>query len=130
MTNIISRHLLIPVLIFAATSSALAQSSVPVLVGGEPELDACGSNGVVEGLDPNGDNFLSVRASPSSRGRETDRLNEGDGVYMCDGQGHWIGIVYGAGTCGVTMPIADRKPYRGGCKSGWVFDAYVRLYAG
>lgn len=113
------------------TTSAVAQSSsVPVMVGGEADFDACGSNGRIRGLDPNGDNFLSVRAGPNSHAREIDRLNEGDEVYVCDGRGRWLGVVYGRGNCGVTTSIAQRQPYRGGCRSGWVFEDFVDIYAG
>lgn len=112
-------------------SSALAQSAVvPVMVGGEAELDACGGNGRVRGLDPNGDNFLAVRAGPSSRTRETDQLNEGDELYVCDERGRWLGVVYGNGTCGVTTPIERRKAYLDGCRSGWVFVDFVEIHAG
>jgi len=37
---------------------------VPVMVGGEPDMDACPSGGTVTGLDPRGDGFLSVRSGP------------------------------------------------------------------
>lgn len=124
------RRSVLAVALALAGTSAFAQSDVPVLVGGSSDFDACGASGVVDGLDPNGDDFLSVRAGPSSKAREGDRLNEGDIVHICDQVGKWIGIVYGNGTCGVTAPIVRRKPYRGGCKSGWVYGPYVRVQAG
>ncbi|MEN0040680.1 MAG: integron [Pseudomonadota bacterium] len=105
---------------------AIAQ---PVMVGGESDYDACGSVGKVVGLNPNGDNYLSVRAEASSKGRELDRLGPETNVFMCDQRGRWIGVVYGSG-CGVGSPIPQRKAYNGPCRSGWVFKKYIQLIAG
>ena len=63
-------------------------------------------------------------------GNELDRLGPNTNVFMCDQRGRWIGIVYGGNSCGVGSPIADRQAYRGPCKSGWVFDKYIELFAG
>lgn len=126
-----SRTLATLSLVLLMIPSALAQpAAVPVLVGGEAEFDACGGTGRVRGLDPKGDAFLSVRAGPSSQARETDRLAEGDEVALCDRRGRWLGVVYGRGSCGVATPIERREPYRGPCRSGWVFESFVRLDAG
>lgn len=100
------------------------------MVGGEADMDACAANGEVVGLDPNGDNFLSVRNGPNSKSTEVFRLNEGDQVFICDEARNWFGIIVGPGTCGVTSPITKRKAYRGGCRSGWVFGKYIRITAG
>jgi hypothetical protein len=110
--------------------SAKAQSIVPVQVGGDADLDACGALGKVHGLDPNGDNYLSVRGGPSPRSKETDRLAEGDAFHVCDERGDWLGVVYGDGPCGVGSPIAKRRTYRGKCRSGWVHGRYVQVEAG
>jgi hypothetical protein len=40
---------------------------VPILIGGNDKLDACGSTGEVVGLDPKGDGFLSVQSGPGGR---------------------------------------------------------------
>lgn len=48
--------------VLAIFQIAEAQSQVPVMVGGDTDLDACASKGRVVNLDPNGDNFLSLRA--------------------------------------------------------------------
>ena len=108
-----------------------------VKVGGTDELDACGSAGKVTDLDPQGDNFLAVRAAPNASAQEKDRLNTGATIYMCESVkgGTWIGIVYepggslGAG-CGVASPIGDRQDYAGTCRSGWVAGKYIQLVAG
>ena len=52
----------------ALTSLSLAalaqQPNVPVLAGGDVDYDACGSQGVVRGLDHNGERLLAVRGGP------------------------------------------------------------------
>jgi len=102
---------------------------VQVMVGGEKDLDACGGFGEVRGLDPQGDNFLAVRSGPGSKFTKIDELHERNQIFLCDKRGRWHGIIYGK-NCGVSSPIAIRQIYRGPCKSGWVFDKYVKLIAG
>ena len=122
----------------AAAPAALAQPAprldVPVMVGGEEELDGCASAGRIAGLDPRGDGFLSVRSGPGGRPyREIDRLHNGNEVIVCDERGPWLGIVYGGAAnadCGVGTPWPLRKPYAGPCRFGWVHSRYVRIVAG
>ena len=60
-----------------------------------PEFDACGALGEVANLNPRGDNFLSVRARPSTSGTELDRLGPGARILICDGTvDGWVGVVY------------------------------------
>lgn len=119
----------------ASPSAAVAQS-VPVMVGGEADWDACGGVGRVVNLDPKGDNFLSMRAGPGGKYREVTRLGPHERyLYMCDERGPWIGIVLGGGAagrsgCGVMESIERRQAYKGPCLSGWVHRRYVELYAG
>jgi hypothetical protein len=102
-----------------------------------PDFDACGSSGRPKGLDPDGDNFLAVKAAPSLNSERLDQLGPGDEFYMCQSvqQGRWTGIVYSTGgglsaRCGVTSPVQRRRAYSGPCKSGWVYSKYVELVAG
>jgi hypothetical protein len=104
---------------------------------GGPNLDACLSDGNVIGLNPIGDNFLSVRSSPSIYAREIDRLQTGDQVHMCEttDDGAWQGVVYQVGgnlaaECGASSPVSRIQPYSGRCKSGWVSSKYIKLFAG
>jgi len=94
--------------------------------------DACGGNGVIEGLDPSGDGFLAVRSGPGTQHGEIDRLYNGEEVYLCVISGQWIGIVYTRQhrDCNVTTSWVTTQPYTGPCKSGWVHRNWVRLYAG
>lgn len=108
----------------------------PVRIGLEgPDLDACGSYGVITGLNPDGDNFLSVRSAPSTDGEELDRITADTGVSLCESTLGWIGIVYensgkeGLG-CETGSPVASVRPYRGPCRSGWVSERFVQVIAG
>lgn len=122
----------------ALASPAAAQGlDVPVTVGGEAELDACDAVGEIVGLDPRGDNFLSVRSGPGGTPyREIDRLHTGDKVRLCEAHGPWRGVVYaprdrtGGAECGVSSPIPRRAPYAGPCRAGWIHHRYVRSMAG
>jgi hypothetical protein len=113
----------------AMASAAAAQPSRAVRIGiSSDEADACGGSGEVSGLNPRGDNFLSVRAAPSARARELGRLRPGQVIRICERAGAWWGIIYGRTEdqdCGLN---AVRRPraYAGPCRSGWVAARYVR----
>lgn len=122
------------ILSFAA---AAAKRDVPVIVGVEEELDACGSWAEVSGLNPKGDGFLAVRGGPGSDYRMRDRLREGDTFFVCDvsRDGEWMAIVYprngqAADVCGVSRAVPEAREYRGPCASGWVNAGWVRVLAG
>jgi hypothetical protein len=112
--------------------------AVNVIVGKDgAEFDACGGAGKIVGLNPRGDNFLSVRSAPQVEAVEIDRLQIGDQVYMC-GQskdGRWQSIVYEQGgnlasECGVGSAVPRPRAYDGPCKFGWVSSRYIELFAG
>lgn len=107
----------------------------PVMVGfNGPRFDACPSFGRVTNLNPQGDNFLSVREAPATSAKEIDQLTSGSEVAMCQDVGGWIGIVYApAGEeldCGTGSPVAEFREYSGPCRSGWVSEDYIKLVAG
>lgn len=117
----------------ANASVAARPRAVPVTVGGDAVLDACGSLGRVHGLKADGDGFLAVRAGPGAAYATTDKLGENREVMMCGQRGEWVAVVYAdsrLGRCGVSAPIAERQPYRGPCKSGWVHGRWIELMAG
>jgi len=117
----------------AGSIAAAPPRAVPVVVGGDEILDACGSLGRVHGLKADGDGFLAVRNGPGAAYAIADKLVENREVLMCDQRGEWIAVVYDdgrLGRCGVTSPIAKRQPYRGPCKSGWVHGKWIELMAG
>jgi len=111
----------------------LAQGGrVPVMAGGDSDFDACGSQGVVRGLDPHGDGFLAVRAGPGSGHAMLDKVYNGYILNLCDQRGNWLGVVYSHETmdCGVGTPWPRRQAYTGPCHSGWVYRKFVGDYAG
>lgn len=115
-------------------ANATNNLDTPVMVGGTEDLDACHSEGIVSGLDPEGDAFLAVRAAANANARMLDKLPEGKKVYICDSSpdGKWLGIVYTKKgiDCGVSSPIRPAQPYKGRCHSGWVSQKWVKVTAG
>lgn len=105
-----------------------------VMYGGDSDFDACAQAASVGNLDPEGDNFLSVRAAPSVGASELNRLSSGQSVSICESESGWSGIVYsdtpGDSDCGTGTPVADRQDYSGPCKSGWVSNAFLVDIAG
>lgn len=123
-------------LLIATTAAPAATPDRPVRIGtAAPDLDACLSQGEVVGLNPDGDNFLTVRAGPGRDARDIGRLGPGHVVNVCQSANGWLGIVYGpAGRldedCGVGSPVRRPRDYRGPCLSGWVSARYIRVVAG
>jgi len=123
-----------------ATRSLKPQMSalldVQIYYGGITDGEACGSSGVVMGLDPHGDGFLSVRSGPGGKPfREIARVFNGQRVYICEDRGNWFGVVYSPDNgdpqaCGIFSPIRIRAPYTGPCQHGWISKRYVGDLAG
>ena len=120
---------------YSVVSSA-DNAVMPVMVGGEEDLDACSSVGVVSGLAPRGDGFLAVRTGANASYKLVDKLLEGQQVLICStsADGKWYGIVYAQGNkdldCGVSSPISPEQPYQGKCKSGWVSGRWIKQIVG
>jgi hypothetical protein len=102
--------------------------AVPVMIGGDPHLDACGGIGVVSRVQ----STVTVRTGPGLNFGAVDRLGPGTRVWLCDRKGRWLGVVYGPELkdCGVSTPTAARRSYSGTCASGWIFEKYIALLAG
>ena len=98
----------------AAAHAQTASLDVPVQAGADgPELDACPRLAAVTGLDPKGDDFLSVRSGPGGRPyREVDRIHTGQRLSVCETRGPWLGVVYAAPE-GQGSP-ASRRPGHAG----------------
>lgn len=125
------------VAISLATSAYSAGTDRPVRIGlAGNDLDACLSLGEVAGLNRRGDNFLAVRAAPSTRAPMLARLRKGHRVQVCEeAAGGWLGIVYdrdpsGERDCGTGSPVPRPRPYDGACGAGWVSARYVTIVAG
>jgi hypothetical protein len=127
-----SPAILLAVVIAAIPSVAFAQPkiSVPIMLGGNDDYDACPSAGIVSGLDPRGDGFLSVRGGPGRGYPEIDRVYNDNAVQICERRGGWMAVVYGGARCGVSSPWPKRRAYTGPCKFGWVSSRYVTVTAG
>ena len=121
-------------LALGATAASAQPGNRPVCYGlNGPELDACTPYSEIRGLNPRGDNFASVRAGPSARARELDRLGPGRKVWICEEISGWAGIVYGpraSTTCNVESPVRRARAYPGPCRAGWVASRYVTPIAG
>ena len=79
-----SKATLIGAALLAAPLLAQSSDRQPVMIGLDgPEFDACGALGEVTNLNPRGDNYLSVRARPSTSGAELDRLGPGARILIC-----------------------------------------------
>jgi len=116
-------------------ATSAQQRHVPVIAGQNAGYDACGTVGVVRGLDPRGDGFLAVRAGPSSDYAMIDKVYNGYLLSICDQSGkggNWLGVVYSHNKqdCGVSTPWPRAGAYTGPCASGWVYRKYVTDIAG
>jgi hypothetical protein len=106
----------------------VSRVDVAIMAGG-----ACLSGEVI-GLDPNGDNFLSVRSGPGGQPyREIDRLFSSDVVRVCDRKAPWFAVVYSATrkpqeSCHIGSK-GTRRPYMGPCQYGWVHSRYIKVNA-
>lgn len=107
---------------------------VPIIIGGAASVAACPGGGNVVGLDPQGDDFLSVRSGPGGHEfREMDRIHSGQRIKICDMSGSWFAVVYDpdqdTNACDVDRPWTVRQAYSGPCRQGWVYSRYVDLKA-
>lgn len=113
----------------------------PVRVDGKPVWNG-GADAVITGLKAHGDGYLSVRAAPSPKAREIDRIANGRAVMQFTGDAeaekkNFVGIVYldapdTAGSIGIKCAIPGdfyEGPYTGPCKSGWVSWKFVQVLA-
>jgi hypothetical protein len=117
----------------AAAEEARVRPVVPVMITANENSDVCG-NGLVRGLDPQGDGFLAVKAGPGLGYKRIDKLYNGEQVYLCGFKGDWFAIVYtkrGDGSaCNVTTPWPRSMPYTGPCRSGWAHRRWIEVIAG
>ena len=119
------------VVLVASLAHAGDGLDVPLLLKAD-QYRACGASGVVVGLDPQGDGFLSVRSGPGGRPfREIDRLFNGDSVWICDEHAPWYGVVYNHGDdCRLPGSWPVTQPYTGPCLHGWVHRKYIHITGG
>lgn len=131
--------LLLPFLLAAQTIGPPAPEAAPAsnirvpMIGLEgPEMDACG--GLARVATYEGEEM--VRERPDAEALETDRLKHETLVWLCEGAGEWQGVVYPSGDfqelgdCEVSGAIAERRPYDGPCRHGWVLAQNLHMVAG
>ena len=107
--------------LFNATLGAVAAPAVPVRVGGDGDLPACGERAVINDREAV-DGRVEVSSGPARSFRPIDRLEPGAEVFLCDEKGTFLGVIYGEGDCGLEEPIERRASYRGTCDSGWLHN--------
>lgn len=117
---------------FSAELADRRPDSVPVMVGGEAELDACGGTGLVSGLQAVPGNGLVVRRGPGIGYAKVAVLTAGARVWLCDSRDGWLGVVFGAAgqDCWVSSPQVMHAPYKGPCTAGWVRGRFISPEAG
>jgi hypothetical protein len=97
-------------------------------------IDGACTSGEVVALDPNGDNFLSVRSGPGGQPyREIDRLFTADKVHVCSRKPPWFAVVYSEArkpqeSCDIGSK-GTRRRYMGPCQYGWVHSRYLKVNA-
>ena len=105
---------------------SMSRVDVPIAVGG-----VCASGEVI-GLDPNGDNFLSVRSGPGGQPyHEIDRLFSSNAVHVCGRKAAWLAVVYSTGrraqdSCYISS-YGTQRSYEGPCQYGWVHSRYIKM---
>jgi hypothetical protein len=97
---------------------------VPIRVPqGDGQAADCATSHV-DGLNPNGDNFLAVRSGPGSDYRKLDEIHTGDVVAVCDARGPWRGVFYTGSNIGNGHRDLHKR------RAGWVHSRYLRDLAG
>lgn len=113
------------------TSAPLSPGTRPVRIGEQgPSFAACGIGGEV--IAPT----IPVRAAPFEEAAVIDAIEKGRTLFVCTRSidQRWLGVVVPPAAapqegCGVTTPVAGRRPYEGACLSGWVPAAAIRARA-
>jgi len=111
-------------------------AAAPVRVGElGPGFAACNARGATR--DRIAGESIPVRAAPFDQAEQIDALPRGAQFFICSRthDQRWFGIVYDEGgqaadRCGVSQPVATRRPYSGPCAAGWVGSSTVRLISG
>ncbi|MAQ84722.1 SH3 domain-containing protein [Psychromarinibacter halotolerans] len=71
---------------------------------------------LVQGLDPNGDGFLALRAGPGTNYAQIGSLHNGDAAYLRKCEGRWCYVENGA--------IGGQEArFR-----GWIYTAWCQFY--
>jgi uncharacterized protein YgiM (DUF1202 family) len=113
--------------------SATQRASQPVVVGGEESSEGCAGTATVAVREGSS---LNLRAGPATTYPVVTRLSAGQHVSICQSlRNGWVGVVVhergpGPKDCRLSDTGPRARPYAGPCKSGWVKDEFLRLFAG
>ncbi|EAQ02887.1 hypothetical protein OB2597_15935 [Pseudooceanicola batsensis HTCC2597] len=121
------RHfLLASALAGVATLAGANDLDVPITENPYRDCEAAWySIGQVQGLNPDGDGFLSVRSGPGSHFRKLDEVYNGDRLTIYEARGDWFGVVYRDDGSDFGCSTTPRPlPYR---FKGWVHRNWVRV---
>lgn len=116
-----------------------AESGRPVMVienGDDSHGLICEEALMIRGIDKHGDGFVVIRSGPGSKYSIKKKVvRNGKEVVGCEHVGNWIGIIYtdtdmGLGSyqkkCGLVSDYSLKQhPYKGPCKTGWIYKKYV-----
>ena len=124
-----------PAVTAAMPETASEVAARPVMMGGEPGLDACAG---LARIKPG--RFVLIRSAPDQNAEIVASLPAGTPLWECDqAEGApegWTGVAFdtpgGAQTCeGPGTPSADKVPVPAVCQSGWAqFGDDVEFIAG
>ena len=106
---------------------------VPVLLGNDPNMDACPSMARPNLPRGGADGFLSLRAGPGTAWPEIARLRPSTLMFECEGSGIWAAVIVrpdGGGDCAIPTPARKLTQYKGPCRHGWVARRYLETVAG
>lgn len=111
-------------------ASALSEGTVPVMIGGIPDVDACTTLGAISSGEA-----VALRSGPGDEYQRLAVLQKGKYVHVCSTShdGSWSGVIVaqdGILDCGVSSPIPAPKQYDGPCQSGWIPTKRVAPVAG
>lgn len=109
-----------------------AENGRPVMVienGDDSHGLICDRTLIIRGINKHEDGFVAIRSGPGSKYSIKKK------VVGCEYVGNWIGIIYvdmdmGLGSyqkkCGLVSDYSLKQhPYKGPCKTGWVYKKYV-----
>ncbi|WP_196161758.1 hypothetical protein [Reinekea sp. G2M2-21] len=105
--------------------SSLAKDSVPIMVGGNENLDACTAYILIK-------NGTELRVGPNEGYEVLMKIEKDLTGWSCSYSNEWSGVIFplNGEYCGVSSPIPEEKAYSGPCLSGWVPSSQIELLAG
>lgn len=95
-----------------ASQALFASTRIAALPSAPPAPAPSGQQAYVTGLDPTGDNFLSLRSGPSTRYREIVRMGMNTPLTILGRSGAWLNVALSDG------------------RTGWAYGKYISTVPG